>query len=70
VEAVHVATDAEGLQWLECADHEPTDNIAETKRADLMPIEQWFNENGIPWGDVPDLDEPVPKTERTPLERD
>ena len=73
VEATHVASDADGLQWFECAAHEPTDNVGQMRRVSLVPIANWFNENGIPWGDVADLDgEPVPPTERNtvPLDRE
>lgn len=42
VEARFVATDAEGLQWYECGEHEPSDNVASVLRVSLTPIDEWF----------------------------
>jgi len=42
VDARFVATDAEGLQWYECGEHEPTDNVAGVVRVHLEPIDEWF----------------------------
>jgi len=40
--AVSVATDADGLQWFECANHSTTDNVNQAVRVRLEPIDPWF----------------------------
>lgn len=45
--ADQVATDAHGLQWFECKDHEPTDNIAENTRISREEIGAWRARHGI-----------------------
>lgn len=42
-----VATDADGLQWFECEDHEPTDNLANTTRIHREPIADWLARHGL-----------------------
>jgi hypothetical protein len=42
-----VATDADGLQWFECEDHEPTDNLAATTRIHREPIADWLARHGL-----------------------
>jgi hypothetical protein len=46
--ALFVARDAEGLEWFECSDHDPTDNLAETVRVVLEPIADWFDRLELP----------------------
>lgn len=46
--ATHIAGDASGLQWFECGEHAPSDNLAETERVTLEPLEAWFERNGLP----------------------
>lgn len=48
IEAKFVATDAEGLMWFECDDHDAKDNIAETARTDRTPIAEWCKNMGLP----------------------
>ncbi len=72
VEAKFVATDAEGLCWFECENHDAKDNIAGTQRTDRTPLDQWCQHYGIPleslgeWFPDPNLpDGPVtPHNER------
>lgn len=40
--ATHVAADPRGLEWYECDEHEPTDNIAGTVRTGRVAIADWF----------------------------
>lgn len=45
VAATHVASAANGLEWFECARHEPTDFVIDGEvfvRAKLIPIPEWF----------------------------
>jgi hypothetical protein len=46
--ATHVARDAAGLEWFECGDHAPTDNLTETRRLALEPIADWFDRHERP----------------------
>jgi hypothetical protein len=46
-EADRVATTADGLQWFECRDHDPTDNIGGNTRMMSEPIEAWRTRHGI-----------------------
>jgi hypothetical protein len=41
VDAEMVATAADGLQWFECGEHEPSDNIAGVVRTRLESIADW-----------------------------
>lgn len=45
--ARYVAADELGLEWFECGDHGPLDNLAEVERVSLTPIDDWFRDNGI-----------------------
>ncbi len=40
--AKYVATAADGLQWYECEAHAPDDNLADSLRVRLEPIDDWF----------------------------
>lgn len=42
VVATQVAAAAGGLEWYECNDHGPTDNVATVERVGLVPIAEWF----------------------------
>lgn len=42
VDARFVATATDGMQWYECGEHEPHDNVAGATRASLTPIDEWF----------------------------
>jgi len=42
-----VAADDLGLEWFECGDHGPRDNVAEVDRISLTAIDQWFKERGL-----------------------
>jgi hypothetical protein len=64
VEAKFVAADAGGLMWYECKDHHPRDNVADTFRTHLVPIEEFLARAGIAYEDLDDLEEPVPPTDR------
>jgi hypothetical protein len=35
------------MQWFECGEHEPTDNLAGELRVSLEPIEDWFKRHGL-----------------------
>jgi hypothetical protein len=48
VPATQIAAGADGLQWFECDDHGPEDNLAEQCRVSLEPIAAWFARNGLP----------------------
>lgn len=52
-DATHVARDAGGLEWFECGQHDPTDNVAETIRVVLEPIAAWFDRHDLPLPDLP-----------------
>lgn len=45
--ALYVASDAEGLEWYECGEHFPDDNVAGVTRTKLTPLAQWCEENDI-----------------------
>jgi hypothetical protein len=62
--AEFVASDATGLSWYECADHAERDNVAEVLRTRRKPIALFFEQAGIPYEDLDDLEEPPPATER------
>lgn len=66
VAATVVASDAEGLQWFECDEHSPTDNIGGVTRTSTVPIADWLHAVGIEFEKLEDLDEPPPPTERNP----
>lgn len=53
VEATHVAGTVDGLEWFECGQHAPTDNLAESARTTLIPIAQWFASHGLPLPGTP-----------------
>lgn len=40
--AAFVAGAPGGLEWYECAEHGPTDNNLEARRAGRVPIAEWF----------------------------
>ncbi len=47
VDALYVATGLKEilgypLQWFECGNHEPTDNLAGVTRVSLIPIDEWL----------------------------
>lgn len=44
--ATMVSTAADGLQWFECTDHGPTDNLAEVTRIATEPIADWLARYG------------------------
>lgn len=46
--ANYVARGVDGGEWFECGDHEPTDNVAETVRTSLTPIDEWFDRANLP----------------------
>jgi hypothetical protein len=46
--ASFVAGSVDGLEWFECGQHEPTDNLASSARTSLTPIAQWFARHGLP----------------------
>jgi hypothetical protein len=48
IDATHVAGTADGFEWFECGQHEPTDNVAQVVRAKLTPIAEWFDAHGLP----------------------
>lgn len=48
VAATHVAGTADGFEWFECGQHEPTDNLSHAARARLTPIAEWFARAGLP----------------------
>lgn len=48
VAASHVARAADGLEWFECGQHEPTENVARVLRVRLTPIAEWFASMGLP----------------------
>lgn len=66
VEATYVVSDAMGMLWFECENHEPTDNIAGVERVSRTPIAEWFASIGINVDELEDIDddEPSPTTER------
>jgi hypothetical protein len=66
VEAEFVGSDAGGLMWFECKKHDHFDNLAATKRVRRVPIRDFFDRIGIPYEEIPDLEEPAPLTERPP----
>ena len=41
--ATHVARDAGGFEWFECADHGPSDNPGGTERVAREPLDVWFD---------------------------
>lgn len=45
--ALFVAADELGLEWFECGDHGPFDNLAEVERVSLTPIDQWFRQMNV-----------------------
>ena len=47
IPSTHIASDAEGLQWFECSNHEPTDNVAGVTRVQLQPLNDWLREQGL-----------------------
>jgi len=47
VAATHVARDDSGLEWFECGNHEPDDNVAGTMRISLIPLEVWYHAHGL-----------------------
>lgn len=51
VAARFVAKDAEGMEWYECGEHEPDDNVAGVVRVSLTPIDEWFARIPTPGGD-------------------
>jgi hypothetical protein len=40
--AKYVATSADRSQWYECGEHFATDNVLQTLRIQLEPIDDWF----------------------------
>lgn len=42
--AKYVASDDLGLQWFECGNHDPKDNVARVLRMSLTSIDDWFRE--------------------------
>lgn len=64
VEATFVAQDATGLQWFECDDHGPMDNVGEVERVSRTPIREWFGAIGLNLDDLEDIDDSPPPTER------
>ena len=48
VEARFVAGDADGLEWYECGQHKPDDNLAGVTRQSLTPIAEWRKRHGLP----------------------
>jgi hypothetical protein len=42
-----VAGAADGLEWFECGDHEPTDNIGGVTRVRSEPLKDWRARHGI-----------------------
>lgn len=46
-EANMVATAADGLQWLECKDHKPGDNVARVLRVRRESVRAWRKRNGL-----------------------
>jgi hypothetical protein len=57
-----VSHDATGLEWLECANHGPKDNLVQTERIGSLPLAEWLRAAPPPtdhctdelWGDDPD----------------
>lgn len=45
--AAFVAADDVGLEWFECGEHGPADNLAGVDRVSLTPIDQWFQDRGL-----------------------
>lgn len=66
VAAEFVASDAGGLMWFECPDHKPDDNVGQLRRVSQLPIREFFERAGLPFDEMPELDEPAPDTERPP----
>ena len=44
--ARYVARDSDGLEWFECGEHDPTDNVAETVRVAREPLAAWIDRIG------------------------
>lgn len=35
------------MEWYECGDHDPTDNVADVTRSVLVPLEDWCRQMGL-----------------------